>query len=138
MPDTENLLHSLPPMLSGEKLKEALMILPEYDEIIRKEDPAARLLGLSDLYQIYVPSLISTEIYSKLYLALIRSLQKKGTKLSIRQQNENAKGVHGQEYRGIIGGSDSFTIIGTSGIGKSSAISRAISLITGNRILEVR
>ena len=28
MPDTENLLHSLPPMLSGEKLKEALMILP--------------------------------------------------------------------------------------------------------------
>lgn len=137
MPDTENLLHSLPPMLSGEKLKEALMILPEYDEIIRKEDPAARLLGLSNLYQIYVPSLISTEIYSKLYLALIRSLQKKATKLSIRQQNENAKGVHGQEYRGIIGGSDSFTIIGTSGIGKSSAISRAVSLITANRILEI-
>ena len=30
MPDTENLLHSLPPMLSGEKLKEALMILVPY------------------------------------------------------------------------------------------------------------
>ena len=36
----------------------------------------------------------------------------------------------------ILGGSDSFTIIGTSGIGKSSAISRAISLITENRIIE--
>lgn len=36
-----------------------------------------------------------------------------------------------------MGGSDSFTIIGTSGIGKSSAISRAINLITENRIIEI-
>ena len=35
-----------------------------------------------------------------------------------------------------MGGSDSFTIIGSSGIGKSSAISRAITLITENRIIE--
>ena len=41
-----------------------------------------------------------------------------------------------QEYSGIMGGSDSFTIIGASGIGKSSAISRAISLITANRTIE--
>ena len=39
-------------------------------------------------------------------------------------------------YSGIMGGSDSFTIIGTSGIGKSSAISRAINLITENRVIE--
>ena len=42
-----------------------------------------------------------------------------------------------QEYSGIMGGSDSFTIIGASGIGKSSAISRAITLITENRVIEV-
>ena len=36
-----------------------------------------------------------------------------------------------------MGGSDSFTIIGASGIGKSSAISRAITLITENRVIEV-
>lgn len=35
-----------------------------------------------------------------------------------------------------MGGSDSFTIIGTSGIGKSSAISRALNLITENRVIE--
>ncbi len=35
-----------------------------------------------------------------------------------------------------MGGSDSFTIIGTSGIGKSSAISKAINLITENRVIE--
>ena len=35
-----------------------------------------------------------------------------------------------------MGGSDSFTIIGASGIGKSSAIKRAITLITENKIIE--
>lgn len=138
MPDTTQILYSLPPMLSGEQLKLELADMPEYTEEVRRKDPATRLLELSDLYRVYIPSQMSEEIYSKLYLAMIRSLQKKGTRMAVEQQNENAKGVHGQEYRGILGGSDSFTIIGTSGIGKSSAISRAIALITRNRILEVQ
>ena len=64
----------------------------------------------------------------------MRALQKKGTKLSVLQQNENHKAITGQvtESRGIIGGADSFTIIGESGIGKSSAIERSISMITAN------
>lgn len=53
------------------------------------------------------------------------------------QHNENHKAILNQEYRGIIGGSDSFTIIGASGIGKSSAISRAIALISESRIIEI-
>ena len=93
-------------------------------------------MALSDLYQIYIPSQMSLEIYSKLYLALLRSMQKKGTQMAIKQRYENYKAIQQQSYSGILGGSDSFTIIGTSGIGKSSAISRAISLITENRIIE--
>lgn len=137
MLDDNRILTMLPPMLSGEQLQEALRVLPAYDSGIRKADAATRLLGLSDLYRIYLPSQMSLEIYSKLYLAVIRSLQKKGTRLSIRQSNENARGAHGQEYGGIIGGADSFTIIGVSGIGKSSAISRSISLITRERVIEL-
>ena len=94
-------------------------------------------MRLSDLYRLYVPSNMSTEIYAKLYLALLRSLQKKGTQVAIRQKYQNYNRIQNQEYRGIIGGSDSFTIIGTSGIGKSSAISRAIELITENRVIEI-
>ncbi|WP_237077177.1 AAA family ATPase [Neglectibacter sp. X4] len=94
-------------------------------------------MALSDLYRVYVPNQMSLEIYSKLYLALMRSLQKKGTKLAVQQKNQNFKAIMQQEYSGIMGGSDSFTIIGASGIGKSSAISRAITLITENRIIEV-
>ena len=80
---------------------------------------------------------MSMEIYSKLYLALLRSMQKKSTEIAIRQRYENYKAMQKQSYQGILGGSDSFTIIGTSGIGKSSAISRAISLITENRVIEI-
>lgn len=126
----------LPEMKSGNELISALSIIPEYDETICKQNQAVRLMALSDLYQIYIPSQMSLEIYSKLYLALLRSMQKKGTQMAIKQRYENYKAIQQQSYSGILGGSDSFTIIGTSGIGKSSAISRAISLITENRIIE--
>ena len=126
----------LPEMKSGNELISALSIIPEYDETICQQNQAVRLMALSDLYQIYIPSQMSLEIYSKLYLALLRSMQKKGTQMAIKQRYENYKAIQQQSYSGILGGSDSFTIIGTSGIGKSSAISRAISLITENRIIE--
>lgn len=127
----------LPEMKSGNELISALSIIPEYDESICTQNQAVRLMALSDLYQIYVPSQMSIEIYNKLYLALLRSMQKKGSQMAIKQRYENYKAIQQQSYSGILGGSDSFTIIGTSGIGKSSAISRAISLITENRIIEV-
>ena len=126
----------LPEMKSGNELISALSIIPKYDKTICQQNQAVRLMALSDLYQIYIPSQMSLEIYSKLYLALLRSMQKKGTQMAIKQRYENYKARQQQSYSGILGGSDSFTIIGTSGIGKSSAISRAISLITENRIIE--
>lgn len=137
MYNMQEMMSSLPEMLSGAELISAMTVLPEYSEQIRNESASVRLMALSDLYKIYLPSQMTAEIYSKLYLALLRSLQKKTTKEAVRQQNENYKAVRQREYSGILGGSDSFTIIGTSGIGKSSAISRAISLITSNGVMEV-
>ena len=133
----QNLVVKIPPMLAGTELLSALEVLPDYDESIRDLDAATRLMALSDLYKLYLPSQMSVEIYSKLYLALLRSLQKKQTSLAIQQQTQNYRAIRQQTYSGIIGGSDSFTIIGASGIGKSTAISRAISLITGNKVIEV-
>lgn len=137
MGDLKNIIQAIPPMKSGSDLLSELEVLPEYDDAIRAADVPVRLVALSDIYRIYVPSQMSLEIYSKLYLALLRSLQKKDTKLAVLQRNQNHKGTMQQEYSGIMGGSDSFTIIGASGIGKSSAISRAITLITENRVIEV-
>ena len=133
----ENFIKELPEMKSGEELIKELSIFPDYKNSIRQESQTVRLMRLSDLYRLYVPSAMSTEVYAKLYLALLRSLQKKGTQAAIRQKYQNYNRIQNQDYRGIIGGSDSFTIIGTSGIGKSSAISRAIELITENRVIEI-
>lgn len=137
--DKDNIfLGQLPEMKFGNELVRALSVFPEYDNSICQDNQAVRLMALSDIYKIYVPSQMSLEIYSKLYLALLHSLQKKTTKISIIQRNQNHKAIRNNEYNGIIGGSDSFTIIGTSGIGKSSAITRAIKLITENRIIEIK
>ncbi|MCM1221698.1 MAG: TniB family NTP-binding protein [Lachnospiraceae bacterium] len=132
-----DVIHLLPAMKSGDELVSALEVLPEYDVSVINEDVPVRLTALSDLYRIYVPSSMSLEIYSKLYLSLLRSLQKKGTKLAVQQRYENNKAMQQKSYSGILGGADSFTIIGASGIGKSSAISRAISLITEHRVIEI-
>lgn len=125
-----------------DELKKKLEIRPFYDKGIRSKTKAERLMALNDIYNVYIPSVMSEEIYSKIYLAMLRSLQKKGSRVAIQQRNENGKRIRDTSgsaygYQGIIGGSDSFTIIGSSGIGKSSAISRAISLATENRVIEI-
>ena len=127
----------LPKMKSGDELMKSLEIKPDYDESIRIENMAVRLMKLSDIYNIYVPSRMTEEIYYKLYLALVYSMRKKTTKKAVLQQNENHKVIMAQEYRGIIGGADSLLIAGTSGIGKSTAISRAISLISDKGVMEL-
>lgn len=132
-----DIINKLPKMLSGNELITSMKLLPEYDERIVQENQAIRLMALNDIYNIYVPSAMSIEIYNKLYLALLRSLQKKDTRIAIKQRYENHKAIKAEAYEGIIGGSDSFTIIGCSGIGKSSAISRAITLLTENRMIEI-
>ena len=126
----------LPEMKTGDSLISALTVLPNYSDGIRLQNKSIRLVALSDLYKIYLPSHMSMEIYIKLYLALIRSMQKKFSKTAIRQRNENHKAITHRDYNGILGGSDSFTIIGTSGIGKSSAINRSIELLCENGIIK--
>ena len=121
----------MPPMLTNNELTKALSILPLYDPSIRNASTSERLIELSRLYDVYLPSPMTEEIYCKLYLALLRSLQKKQTKVATTQGNINRQGIS----NGIIGGSDSFTILGLSGIGKSSAISRAISLIAPQSLI---
>ena len=133
-----DILKLIPEMKAGDALISALSVLPAYDENIRSQNEAVRLIFLSELYRIYIPSPMTTEIYSKLYLALLRSLQKKMTKTTVIQQNQNHRAIQQQEYTGIMGGSDSFTIIGNSGIGKSSAISRSLSLLQADGIIETQ
>lgn len=132
----ETLPNQLSPMKTGKDLLSEMTVLPKQDPDIRLQPSTVRLMALSDLYDIYLPSSMSVEIYNKLYLALLRSLQKKEGPIAQIQRNENHKRITQRENNSILGGADSFTIIGTSGIGKSTAINRAIDLITEQGLIE--
>ena len=127
----------MPQMLSGQELMEQMAEYPVYPADIRERGSAERLVALTDIYDLYVPSQMSVEIYHKLYMGILRSLQKKESMQAVCQQYENRKGIRGKRCQGIIGGADSFTILGQSGIGKSSAVFRAIGLITEKEVLEM-
>ena len=116
----------MPEMLMGEELMKNLSILPKYDEGVREKKQAERLIALNDLYRIYIPNMMSTETYSKIYLALSRSLDKKFSEKSTHQRNSAS---------GIIGGADSFTIIGCGGIGKSATVGKVSQLIMDKRTI---
>ena len=131
------IVSQLPSMKSEKEVYSALLNLPMYDGSICQSSATERLIALSDIYDIYIPSDMTYEIYSKLYLALLNSLKKKSTRAAVIQQGENTKAIRNMEHRGILGGSDSFTVIGASGIGKSTAIYKSIELITENRVIEI-
>ena len=57
------------------------------------------------------------------------SLQNKGTVSSIRRINANYAWSHGGEFHGIATGATSATVIGISGIGKTSCIQSSINLL---------
>ena len=122
-------------MLFGEELDDRLIKLPDYTPEICSAEAGTRLLYLNRLSEIYIPSQMTREIYSKLYLAMIRSLEKKGTRPSLQQGIQNHKRITGKAGHSILGGSDSFSIIGKSGIGKSTAITKSLDLAGGNDII---
>lgn len=131
----EKLIVQMPKMLMGKELEEAMVSLPPYDPPICNADAATRIMALNDIAEIYVPSQMSYEIYSKIYLAMLHSLKKKQTIEAVKQGNQNHRRIQGLNYNSVLGGSDSFSIIGPSGIGKSTALAKSISLSSGERII---
>lgn len=129
----------LPPMLTGAELNKVLRQLPQApdDNFRRNATQTERLIMLSDLYDIYIPNQMAMDIYSKLYISLMRSLSKKQTKLATIQANQNHFAARsGISKLGIMGGVDVFSVTGVGGIGKSSAINRSISVITRDSMIE--
>ena len=125
----EAVLKIMPKMLMGEELDAALRVLPAYDPYMREQGKVERLMGLESLYHVFIPSQMSREIYSKLYLSMLHSLQKKSGILAVQQSYENRRAIRQQSFDSILGGSEAWTIIGDSGIGKSASVSRGLNLL---------
>ena len=126
----------IPSMLTDQELVAALTVLPEYqDKLISKSE---RLVALMDVYKIYIPTKHSVEIYNRLYLSLVSSLEKKNTISEVRLLNNNYLMMKGFKRYGVIGGLDSFKVTGNPGVGKTSAIQRCIEIITHNKIIKTK
>lgn len=132
----DDIFSLLAPMMFGEELESAMKRMPAIPVFNNETGPVERLTALNDIYSLFVPNEMSREIYSKMYMALLRSLKKKNTKEAVGQYYENYKKIIDNNGSGIIGGADSFTIIGPSGIGKSSAVKAVIDAISSNIIIE--
>ena len=121
-------------ILTGDELRKRLAVLPAYDPAIRNADAGIRLDALDNIYHVFVPTAMSMEIYTRICLAIRSSLKKKSGKEVVAQRYANHKLIMGGSYQGIVGGSDSFTIVGTPGIGKSVSIARSIEVITSDGV----
>lgn len=134
----EDLMGKMPKMMMGKELEEAMLSLPAYDPEICGADAGTRLVALNDVADIYLPSGMSYEIYSKVYLSMLHSLKKKQSRDAVMQGNQNHRRLQGLSHHSVLGGADSFSITGPSGIGKSTALAKSIALAGGEQIIETR
>lgn len=116
----------------NDDLKNELSIIPDYDRQIITKSVAERIAAMKGLLQLYIASDMTAEIYQKMYLSSVMAIEKKKDMAAKRQAYENFKCSRGQSYVGILGGNNCYSIIGNSGIGKTSAIERSIELINRN------
>lgn len=116
-------------LIENQDLISKLSIIPEYDPAITKKSVGERITAMKALIQLYIAPDMAAEIYQKMYLSSVMALEKKKDMAAKRQVYENYKCSRGQSYVGILGGNDCYSIIGNSGIGKTSAIERSIELI---------
>ena len=132
--DMNEYIKQLPPMLNDDWLVKELTVLPKYKSgLIEKSD---RLTALLDIYKIYIPSNTTLDIYNRLYLSVLGSLEKKNTIVETQILNDNYRFIKGLNRYGVIGGFDSFKLTGNAGVGKTSAVQRCIDVITQNRIIK--
>lgn len=102
-----NIDNKLASLLTGHKLIQELQIQPQYDSSIVTKSAAERLLAMNTIYDIYLPSEMSLQIYTQLYLAMYRSIQKKTDRIAMEQRLSNASSLRtANAMSGIIGGTD--------------------------------
>ena len=122
------LIEALPSMLSGKELIHALACIPPYRESDRNRNTGERLQLLSHLYDFYQPMPMTLDLYCEVYNALQHCYgQYTPTKEAATLQAEYTA-MGGHNTAASVGGGNSFSVIGVSGLGKSTALQRVLSL----------
>lgn len=120
------LIEALPPMLSGQELIHALACIPSYRESDRNRNAVERLQLLSCLYDFYQPMPMTLDLYCEVYNALQHCY---GQYTPVKEATALQAGYSAMGGTAAsVGGGNSFSVIGVSGLGKSTALQRVLSL----------
>ncbi|ANC79218.1 AAA family ATPase [Fictibacillus phosphorivorans] len=131
---TNPLIEALPPIFTEEDVIEQISVLPPYDEKERKLNPSYRFHCVQRLFQYFQPFEIHLDLEQRIARAIRqgyinRNPLNKEEVLMVHEsyqaikEGKFLKSYQTQAKRTAAG----FTIIGLSGIGKSTAIERVLS-----------
>ena len=121
-------IEALPPMLSGKDLIRALAVIPPYSDSDRDRSTGERLQLLSSLYEFYQPLSMTIDLYCEVYTAMQHCYGQYSIQSEAAAMQNSYSMMHGNALAASIGGGNSFSVIGVSGLGKSTALQRVLSL----------
>lgn len=126
--DNNPFIEALPPMLSGKDLIRALAVIPPYSDSDRDRSTGERLQLLSSLYEFYQPLSMTIDLYCEIYTAMQHCYGQYSVQSEAAAFQKGYSLMHGNALAASIGGGNSFSVVGVSGLGKSTALQRVLSL----------
>lgn len=126
--DNNPFIEALPPMLSGKDLIRALAVIPPYSDSDRDRSTGERLQLLSSLYEFYQPLSMTIDLYCEIYTAMQHCYGQYSVQSEAAAFQNGYSLMHGNALAASIGGGNSFSVVGVSGLGKSTALQRVLSL----------
>lgn len=126
--DNNPFIEALPPMLSGKDLIHALAVIPPYSDSDRDRSTGERLQLLSSLYEFYQPLSMTIDLYCEIYTAMQHCYGQYSIQSEAAAMQNGYSLMHGNALAASVGGGNSFSVIGVSGLGKSTALQRVLSL----------
>lgn len=126
--DNNPFIEALPPMLSGRDLIHALAVIPPYSDSDRDRSTGERLQLLSSLYEFYQPLCMTIDLYCEIYTAMQHCYGQYSIHSETAAMQNSYSLMHGNALAASIGGGNSFSVVGVSGLGKSTALQRVLSL----------
>lgn len=121
-------IEALPPVLGGQELINALAYHPPYDESMCHLPSEIRLQLLGNLYEVYQPLQMTIALYYQTYTAMQHSFSQKMTIADVGEYHRNYADMQNRRITASTGGGNSFSVIGVSGLGKSSALQQVLAL----------
>ena len=121
-------VEALPPMLAGQELIRALASVPPYSTGDRDRSTGERLQLLSALYEFYQPLTMTLDLYCEVYNAMQHCYGQYTPQWETAALQQGYAAMQGKAVAASIGGGNSFSVVGVSGLGKSTALQRVLSL----------